>query len=97
MLIPTSYSISLEENIIFQKLLTLSTRLINKGKTGEAMKIIKEGTTKIKEADSITTEVLAIEEDSIITSMEEGLHMLIMMIQKLMQIYRNRKKIKENL
>ena len=97
MLIPTSCSISLEENIIFQKLLTLSTRLINKGKTGEAMKTIKEGTTKIKEAASITTEDSAIEEDSIITSMVEGLHMLIMMIQKLMQIYRNRKKIRENL
>ena len=97
MLIPTSCSISLEENIIFQKHLTLSTRLTNKDKTGEAMKIIKEGTTKIKEAASITTEDLAIEEDSIIISMEEGLHMLIMMIQKLMQIFRNRKKIRENL
>ena len=97
MLIRTSCSISLEENIIFQKHLTLSTRLINKGKTGEAMKTIKEGTTKIKEAASITTEDLEIEEDSIITSMEEELHMLIMMIQKLMQIYRNRKKIRENL
>jgi hypothetical protein len=97
MLIPTSCSISPEENIIFQKHLTLLTRLTNKDKTGEAMKTIKEGMTKIKEADSITTEVLAIEEDSIITSMEEGLHMLIMMIQKLMQIYRNRKKIRENL
>ena len=60
------------------------------------MKVIKGGMTEIKEANSITIEGLSIEEDSIITSMgEEG--MLIMMTQKLMQIYRNRKKIRENL
>ena len=60
------------------------------------MKVIKGGMTEIKEADSITIEGLSIEEDSIITSMgEEG--MLIMMTQKLMQIYRNRKNIREDL
>ena len=60
------------------------------------MKVIKGGMTEIKEANSITIEGLSIEEDSIITSMgEEG--MLIMMTQKLMQIYRNRKNIREDL
>jgi hypothetical protein len=74
----------------------LSTRQANKVKIGELMKVIKGDMTKIKEADLITIEGLSTEEDSLITSMgEEG--MLIMMTQKLMQIYRNRKKIRENL
>lgn len=96
MLIPTSCSISQAENTIFQKLPMLSTRQASKVKIGELMKVIKGGMIKIKEADLITIEGLSIEEDSLITSMgEEG--MLIMMTRKLMQIYRNRKKIRENL
>ena len=42
------------------------------------MKVIKEGMTKIKEADLITIEDLSIEEDSIIKSMgEEGMMIMI--------------------
>lgn len=96
MLIQTSYSISQAENTIFQKLHMLLTRITNKYKIGELMKVIKEeGMIKIKEADILIIKDLSIEGDLIIINSVED--MLTMMIQKLMLISKNRKKIRENL
>jgi hypothetical protein len=74
----------------------LITRITNKYKIGELMKVIKEGgMIKIKEADILIIEDLSIEGDLIIINSVEA--MLTMMIQKLMLISKNRKKIRENL
>lgn len=96
MLILISCSINQAENTISQKLHILITKITNKLKIGELMKTIKEGgMIKVKQVDILIIEVLPIEGDLIITNTEEG--MLIMMIQKLMLISRNKKKIRENL